>query len=59
VKQNDRHQTQLYNFFADPRGQAELCRSAASVLMRVNGMTGAQLKQVAPRALAEVEAPFV
>jgi hypothetical protein len=59
VKQNDRHQTQLYNFFAGPRGQAGLCRSAASVLARINAMNGAQLNQAAPRALAEVEAPFV
>lgn len=58
AKHFDRHQTQLYNYFANPVAQRQFCASATSLLSRINAMPSTQLAAAAPRSLAELEAPF-
>ena len=54
----DRHQTALYNSFADPRATQALCAEALIVSARINGMDTALLSVFAGKALADLEAPF-
>lgn len=52
----DRHQTRLYNRFANQRSPQRFCQSAASIASRANGMDSARLGPAAPRLLGELEA---
>ncbi len=55
----DTHATRLYNFFAMPAGQAQFCITAAQVLAKTNAITPDALVDYAPKALAQLEAPFL
>ncbi len=55
---NDRHQTQLYNFYASPVAQAQMCWSASGLMEKMLALPSASLESAAPKFLAELEAPF-
>ena len=55
----DTHATKLYNFFAMPAGQVQLCIAAAQVLARINTIAPDTLADYAPKALALLEVPFL
>ena len=55
----DTHATRLYNFFAMPTGQAQFCTTATQVLAKTNAITPDALVDYAPKALAQLEAPFL
>ena len=55
----DTHATRLYNFFAMPAGQAQFCISATQVLAKTNAIAPDALVDYAPKALAQLEAPFL
>jgi hypothetical protein len=56
---SDRHQTQLYNYFAGPVGKAQLCWSASNIFAQIGPMNSIALQKAAPKMLAELEAPFL
>jgi hypothetical protein len=51
----DKHQTRLYNRFANQRSPERFCQAAASVAVRANGMDSATLSPASPRLLGELE----
>lgn len=55
----DTHATKLYNFFAMPTAQAQFCAAATQVLVRINAITPEALVDYAPKALSQLEAPFL
>ena len=55
----DTHATRLYNFFAMPAGQAQFCILAAQVLAKTNAIAPETLVEYAPKALAQLESPFL
>lgn len=52
----DRHMTQVYNRFADPRSQAGLCAAARQAQAAI-AAPGADLTAMAPMLLARLESP--
>ena len=50
----DRHQTRLYNRFANPRDPARFCRSAAGVASRSAAMSSPDLSRRASALLGEL-----
>lgn len=58
-KESDRHMTQVYNFFAHPKGQARFCAAAEGEAATAAGLDPARLPAHAPGALARLEAPFL
>lgn len=55
----DTHATKLYNFFALPTAQAQFCTVATQVLAKTNAIAPDALVDFAPKALAQLEAPFL
>lgn len=55
----DSHLTSLYNFFANPVAQKRFCATAVRVVNRVNGLSGAGLREYVQAGLAELEHPIV
>lgn len=58
-KDADRHMTQLYNFFAHPKGQARFCSVAQSEAAVAATLDPSKLLSHAPASLARLEAPFL
>jgi len=55
----DTHATKVYNFFAMPTAQAQFCTVATQVLAKTNAIAPDALIDFAPKALAQLEAPFL
>lgn len=58
-RKQDRHLTQLYNFFASPIGARQFCAAAMTVSMRINDMDADQLRHYSRTALAQLEYPLI
>lgn len=54
----DRHQTALYNSFADPRATRLLCGQAMVVSGQMNALDPVQLTAFAGKALSSLEVPW-
>ncbi len=51
----DRHQTSLYNRFANQRRPARFCKAAASIAGRANGMDSTRLTSNSRKLLGELQ----
>ena len=58
VREMDRHQTGLYNFFANIRSLTQFCRTAHGLARRINGMPSTELALASRHLLAELEEPL-
>jgi len=58
IRAMDRHQTGLYNFFANIRSLGQFCRIADAIATRANAMSSTELALAARHFLAELEEPL-
>lgn len=58
MQEVDRHQTRLYNFFANIRSLAKFCETAHDITERVNAMPSTELALAARHFLAKLEQPL-
>lgn len=58
-RQNDTHQTRLYDFFTKPMAQVAFCDIALDISERIRTLAPSELEKFAPGALARLEQPFV
>jgi len=58
VREMDRHQTGLYNFFANIGSLGQFCRIANDIAVRINAMSSTELALAARHFLAELEEPL-